>query len=52
MMKWMKKALLKLRNGGQIKVEVNLTTQSLRKKQNLEIQAKQANNRKRKQNRI
>ena len=28
MMKWMKKAFLRLRNEGQIKVEVNLTMQS------------------------
>ena len=30
-MKWMKKALLRLRNGGQIKVKVNLTMQSPKK---------------------
>ena len=31
MMKQMKKALLKLRNGGQVEIEVNLTTQSPKK---------------------
>ena len=35
MMKWIKKALLKLRNGGQIEVEVNLTTQSPKKETKL-----------------